>query len=108
MVCIYWLNISTHKKREPFASILVCSGLDSHLFQYMQKAHVKTRAICIILGKRYPNCREMNKSSNKANAFFYVVQHLTLVLAVLRRQATIFVLLFSLLGVLQSNSLLLF
>ena len=70
MVCIYWLNISTHKKREPFASILVCSGLDSHLFQYMQKAHVKTRAICIILGKRYPNCREMNKSSNKANAYF--------------------------------------
>ena len=58
------------KKREPFASILVCSGLDSHLFQYTQKAHVKTRAICIILGKRYSNCREMNKSSNKANAYF--------------------------------------
>lgn len=65
-----WLFI-LRKKRELFAfSILVCSGLDSHLFQYTQKAHVKTRAICIILGKRYSNCREMNKSSNKANAYF--------------------------------------
>jgi len=51
--------IKSRKKRELFASILVCSGLDSHLFQYIQKAHVKTRAICIILGKRYSNCREM-------------------------------------------------
>ena len=46
---------------------MVRSGLDSHHFQYTQKVHTYGVNIRYI-SESDSNCREMNVSSNKANA----------------------------------------
>ena len=55
------------QKREPTA--LVHSGLDSHHIQCRKPTHSRER-FALFLEYGYSSCREMNESSNKANAYY--------------------------------------